>query len=86
MSFRSSSKNLGDYAPKTFQWLRMIANTRALSDSDLVGQVLRSLRDRNAVALHVGHGNVIQELKGSLATSNPTSNNKITRVKSRDRW
>jgi len=52
----------GGYAPSTFKFLKEISLTIAQDDEDIAGRIFRHLRDRIAVALHVGHGQLISEL------------------------
>lgn len=52
----------GGYAPKTLDFFKRISNTFAAGDEILNGQIMRHFRDRIAVTLCQGHGNVIVEL------------------------
>ena len=49
----------GGYVPKTMQFFRYLAKTLAQDDDDLAGEIIRHIRDRIAVALHIGQGNLI---------------------------
>jgi hypothetical protein len=52
----------GGYAPKTLQFFKTLANEFSASDEILAGQIMRRFRDRIAVTLCQGHGNLIAEL------------------------
>jgi hypothetical protein len=52
----------GGYAEVTYQFLQQMASTIGRNDAKLAAKVLRTLRDRIAVALHTGHSELIHWL------------------------
>ena len=53
----------GGYAKVTYDFLKARADAIGNGDAKLAEQILRLLRDRIAVALHTGHGRVINSIR-----------------------
>jgi hypothetical protein len=52
----------GGYSPEAYRLLQQMATSMSDGDQLLSAQIMRRLRDRIAVALHTGHGEVINWL------------------------
>jgi hypothetical protein len=61
----------GGYAEVTYKFLKRLADTIGGEDAQACNKVFRNMRDRIAVALHTGHGELINSLinKGIVSSS-----------------